>query len=139
MPTSGDEAADPIVLDTSAYSRLRAGNAEVLSLLARTPLVYLPVIVVGELEAAFAWGSRRAENEAMLTEFLDETFVQVIDVDRSTAYRYGQLIGALRKAGTPIPSNDVWIAAVAAGTDGTLVTFDRDFARIPGLRCVLLD
>ena len=75
----------------------------------------------------------------MLTEFLDETFVQVIDVDRSTAYRYGQLIGTLRKAGTPIPSNDVWIAAVASGTDGALVTFDRDFARIPGLRCVLLD
>jgi tRNA(fMet)-specific endonuclease VapC len=138
MQTSGDEAAEPIVLDTSAYSRFHAGHAGVLSLLAHAPLVYLPVIVVGELEAAFAWGTRRAENRALLADFMNETFVEVIDVDQSTAHRYGELIGALRKAGTPIPSNDVWIAAVASGTDGTLVTFDRDFSRIPGLRCVVL-
>jgi len=51
----------------------------------------------------------------------------------------GELIGVLRRAGTPVPANDVWIAAVTMGTAGNLVTFDSDFSRVPGLRCVVLD
>ena len=118
MPRPGAEPTDPIVLDTSAYSRLRTGHPEVLSLLARAPLVYLPVIVIGELAAAFEGGSRPLENLTALAELIDEPFVHIIDVNQATARRYGQLVGALRRAGTPIPTNDVWIAAIASGTDG---------------------
>jgi predicted nucleic acid-binding protein len=138
MPRPGVDPDDPIVLDTSAYSRLRIGHADVLSVLARAPIVYLPVVVIGELEAAFDGGSRPAENRAILAQFIDEPFVQVVGVDVATARRYGALVGALQRAGTPLPANDVWIAAVTSGTDGFLVTFDRDFARIPDLRCVVL-
>jgi tRNA(fMet)-specific endonuclease VapC len=138
MPRPGAESIDPIVLDTSAYSRLRTGHPEVLRRLAAAPLVYVPVIVIGELEAAFELGSRAAQNRASLAEFLGEPFVSVFDVSQATARRYGELIGVLRRAGTPIPANDIWIAAVALGTDGYLLTFDSDFARVPGLRCVVL-
>lgn len=138
MPTSGAEPTSPVVLDTSAYSRFRAGDSTVLSLLAHAPLVYLPVVVIGELEAAFVRGSRRTENTDALREFIDEPFVEVFDVDRAVAGRYGELSLALRRAGTPIPTNDVWIAAITNGTDGYLVTFDHDFERVPGLRCMVL-
>jgi tRNA(fMet)-specific endonuclease VapC len=73
-----------------------------------------------------------------LAEFLSEPFVSIVDVTRATARRYGELIGVLRRAGTPIPAHDVWIAAVTIGTEATLVTFDSDFARVPDLRCVVL-
>lgn len=138
MPRPGAESIDPIVLDTSAYSRLRTGHPEVLRRLAAAPLMYVPVIVIGELEAAFELGSRAAQNRASLAEFLSEPFVSVVDVTQTTARRYGELVGTLRRAGTPIPGNDVWIAAVTMGTDGYLVTFDSDFTRVPGLRCVVL-
>jgi tRNA(fMet)-specific endonuclease VapC len=138
MPTPGAESIDPIVLDTSAYSHLRTGHADVLDLLRRAPLVYVPVIVIGELEAAFELGRRPDQNRASLAEFISEPFVSIVDVTQATTRRYGELIGVLRRAGTPIPANDVWIAAVTMGTSGTLVTFDSDFTRVPGLRCVVL-
>ena len=139
MPTPGAESSDAIVLDTSAYSHLRAGHRDVLDLLVRAPIVYVPVIVIGELEAAFELGRRADQNRASLAEFLSEPFVSVVDVTQATARRYGELIGVLRRAGTPVPANDVWIAAVTMGTAGNLVTFDSDFSRVPGLRCVVLD
>lgn len=109
-----------------------------LSLLARSPLIHLPVIVIGELEAAFQQGTKLVENRTMLADFIDEPFVRVAEVTRSTARRYGKLAAQLRRAGTPIPTNDVWIAAIASSLDGYLLTFDRDFERVPGIRCRVL-
>jgi tRNA(fMet)-specific endonuclease VapC len=134
----GEDRAEPIVLDTSAYSYLRSGHPDVLSLLARSPLIYLPVVVIGELEAAFRQGTKLAENQAMLADFLDEPFVRVVEVTRATARTYGELVAQLRRAGTPIPTNDAWIAAIASTLDGYLLTFDRDFERVAGLRCRVL-
>ena len=134
----GVDPAEPIILDTSAYSHLRSAHPDVLSLLARSPLIYLPVIVIGELEAAFQQGTKPVENRTMLADFIDEPFVQVVEASRSMAHRYGKLVAQLRQAGTPIPTNDVWIAAIASNLDGYLLTFDRDFERVPGIRCRLL-
>lgn len=100
--------------------------------------VLVPTIVIGELEAAFAAGTRRQANLDMPEEFLGLPFVSVIPVTRSVAARYGDLIVRLRMAGTPVPVNDVWIAATTLNQDGDLLTFDRDFARIPGLRAIVL-
>jgi tRNA(fMet)-specific endonuclease VapC len=139
MPRPGAEERAPIVLDTSAYSHLQRGHPRVLSLLTHASHVYMPVIAIGELEAGFARGRRRAEDRAALAAFLDEDFVHVVHVDRATADRYGELVKALRQAGTPIPTNDIWIAATVTGTDGRLVTFDSDFTRVPGLHHLLLE
>jgi tRNA(fMet)-specific endonuclease VapC len=128
-----------VVLDTSAYSHFRAGRDEVLDLLARADTVLIPAIVLGELDAAFEAGLRAKENRVRLAEFLDEPFVNVLPVTSSVARHYGRLVGELRRAGTPIPTNDVWIAATTADCGATLVTFDRHFDRLPALPRVVLE
>lgn len=139
MTSSGAESFERLVLDTSAYSHFRHGHSEVLDLLAVAEIVFLPTIVLGELEAAFELGSRPKENRVALREFLAEPSVVSAPVSESVARRYGQLFAQLRRAGTPIPVNDVWIAATALERRGHLLTFDSDFGRIAGLSCTLLE
>jgi tRNA(fMet)-specific endonuclease VapC len=127
-----------LVLDTSAYSRMRRGHPEVLSLLAAAETVLVPAIVLGELEAGFRLGTRAAENRVILGEFLDEPFTAVLEVTSAAAVVYGELFAQLREAGTPIPINDVWIAACAVEARAHLVTFDRDFERIRDLKITVL-
>jgi len=138
MTHSGAETVERLVLDTSAYSHLMTGHTDVMDRIASASAILMPIIVVGELEAAFAAGTRTHENRASLEEFLAEAFVSVAPVTRSVAHRYGELFGQLRRAGTPIPVNDIWIAAIAIELGGELLTFDRDFARVPGLLSVVL-
>jgi tRNA(fMet)-specific endonuclease VapC len=101
-------------------------------------MVALPTIVLGELEAAFTLGRRERENRSMLAEFLAESFVSVLPVTAAVARRYGRLFAELRRAGTPIAINDVWIAATALDCGGHLLTFDGDFGRIAALDCTIL-
>jgi tRNA(fMet)-specific endonuclease VapC len=123
-----------VALDTSFYSRLRKGQAAALDTLVAAGTILVPVVVVGELEAGFRLGSRYAENRRMLDEFLAEPFVVVQEITDPVARRYGQIFERLRRAGTPIPSNDIWIAACAIEADAELLTADSDFERVPDLR-----
>lgn len=132
-------AIDRLVLDTSAYSNLRQGHPDVLSSLTAAVQVSIPVIVLGELEAAFERGSRAAENRRVLAELLAEPFVSVLDVTPKTVRHYARVFVSLRNAGTPIPLNDVWIAACTLECQGHLLTFDGDFLHVPALECTLLE
>ena len=132
-------SAAKIVLDTSAYSRLRAGHAQVLEWVASAHVVIVPVTVLGELDAGFELGRRALENRRVLGEFLDEPFVNVLEVTATTVRHYARIFAALRRAGTPIPINDVWIAAATVECNGHLLTFDRDYSRIPDFAHTLLD
>lgn len=135
---SGSSLPRKLVLDTSAYSHLRIGDERVIDHLAAAESIIVPVTVLGELEAAFRGGSRVRENLQVLGEFLSEPGVHVFPIDREVAARYGALFAQLRAAGTPIPTNDVWIAACAAVAGGHLLTFDSDFGRVPGLSATVL-
>ena len=130
MPISG---VDRLVLDTSAYSHFRGGHVQVLEAMARAERVLIPATVLGELEAAFEWGSRGRENRRALEDFLEEPFVDLLPVTAAVARQYGRVFAGLRRAGTPIPVNDIWIAASVIDCGGTLLTFDRDFDRVAGL------
>ena len=110
MTPSGAEAAVRLVLDTSAYSHFRAGHPRVLDFIATAETVVLSAVVLGELEAGFRLGRREQENRTLLAEFLAEPFVRISEVTASVARHYGRLFTDLRRAGTPIPINDVWIA-----------------------------
>ena len=109
--------------------------------------VVVPVTVLGELDAGFELGRRAPENRRILAEFLDEPFVRVLDVTASTVPRHYARISAgtpapnaaLRRAGTPIPINDMWIAAATVECNGHLLTFDRDYSRIPNFDHTLFD
>ena len=126
------------MLDTSAYSRLRAGDARVLDRVAAATLVLLPAIVLGELEAGFALGVRAAENRRSLAELLAEPFVQALPIDAAVASRYGAIFAQLRRAGTPVPTNDIWIAAAAIDRAASVLTFDDRFRHVRGLDCEIL-
>ena len=138
MILSGAEFADRLVLDTSAYSHFRAGDERVLDLIAAAEVVFLPTIVLGELEAAFALGRREHENRTLLAELLAEPFISILPVTPMVARRYGRLFADLRRAGTPIPINDIWIAATALDCGGHLLSFDGDFKSIASLDCTVL-
>ena len=141
MKTSGgsSERIARLVLDTSAYSKLRSGDTRVRDLIADAESVMVPTPVLGELHGAFELGSRVRENRVALSDFLTEAFVQVIPVTETVARHYGRVFAALRRAGTPIPANDMWIAACAIDQGGCLLTFDHDFANVAGLDHIVLD
>jgi tRNA(fMet)-specific endonuclease VapC len=127
-----------VVLDTSAYSWFRRGEPQIVEVVATTPVAYLPTVVIGELLAGFGLGQRQRDNEAVLKQFLAEDFVAEIQVDARVAPHYARIFGDLRRAGTPIPTNDIWIAACARSRGLPLATFDRDFLQIGAVDCLLL-
>lgn len=139
MKSSGAERVERLILDTSAYSHLRHGHDDVLDAVAAADSVCLPITVLGELEGAFELGERPKANRVSLAEFLDEPFASTLPVSRSTARKYGQVFAALRRAGTPIPVNDIWIAAATLDCGGHLLTFDRHFRHVDGLDVTILD
>ncbi len=136
MPTFG---ASRIVLDSSAYSHFRGGHERVLHAMARAERVLIPATVLGELEAAFLSGTRAGDNRRALDDFFDEPFVDLLPTTSAVARHYGRVFSTLRRNGTPLPVNDIWIAAAALDCGGTLLTFDRDFDRIAGLDHITLD
>jgi tRNA(fMet)-specific endonuclease VapC len=135
--TSGAEAV--VAVDTSAISQLWRGHAGIIDVLARPARLIVPAIVIGELEAGFHRGARRATNLTELDRFLARANVAVASVDRAVASRYGGVFDALRRAGTPIGSNDIWIAAICFVADARLATFDRDFEKVAGLDVLVLE
>jgi tRNA(fMet)-specific endonuclease VapC len=130
MTRSGAESLR-LVLDTSAYSHFRGGHERVLDLVAAAEIVFLPTIGLGELEAGFALGGRERVNHTLLAEFLTEPFVSVLPVTPTVAHHYGRLSASLRRAGTSIPIDDIWVAATALDCGGHLRSFNGDFKRVP--------
>lgn len=126
-------------LDTSAYSNFRRGNEELEALLDRAELVGMPTVALGELRTGFLLGGRRGRNERELDAFLDNPVVQVLPVDAETSRQYAEIVAELRRAGTPIPTNDIWIAATAARNGTTVLTCDDHFERIGRVGSVVID
>lgn len=122
-----------LCLDTNAYTRLMQKYASIVQLVEEAEYVYLPSIVLGELYAGFRMGSRYEQNCTELEEFLSLPGVEIIDIDKNTANRYGILIKQLKEAGTPLPVNDIWIAAVALDTGSLVVSYDSHFNKIQGI------
>ena len=117
-------------LDTSAYSHFKRGHAEVVDLLDSADWIGVTAVVLGELRAGFGLGKRRAANERELGRFLANPVVHVLVVDDEASQLYADIVVALRAAGTPVPTNDIWIAAVSAREAATVLTFDARFAAI---------
>ncbi len=123
-----------ILLDTNAYTAFLTGDKRVLNALTEAETAFLSAIVIGELYAGFCGGNRLKENKALLARFLQKSNVRVLDVTAETGEVFGQIKNALQKAGTPIPLNDVWLAAQAMETGLVIVSFDAHFDQVSGLR-----
>jgi len=87
----------------------------------------------GERPPRLLLGARYLHNARTLESFLEEPFVTVAPVTVEVARRYGEIFATLRRNGTPIPANDIWIGATTPEVGDHLLTFDHDFAAIPGL------
>lgn len=120
-----------LVLDTNRYSDLCRGLAQVVEVVERAEEVLLPFVVVAELRAGFAVGKRGAENERILRRFMTKPGVGVLFADEQTTHHYAAAYRQLRQQGTPIPTNDLWIAALALQHSLVLCARDRHFDRLP--------
>ena len=126
-----------VVLDTNGYAALFAGEPTTVRLLSAAQEIHLPLIVLGELLAGFAAGTRVQKNRDDLARFMASPSVHVMRLDEKTPHFYADIFVALRNRGTPIPTNDMWIAALACQHRLPLLSFDAHFGAVPGL--VLVD
>ncbi|MGN6591923.1 MAG: type II toxin-antitoxin system VapC family toxin [Terriglobales bacterium] len=122
-----------VALDTDRLTDLLRGDTELAEQLAHCERVLLPLIVLGEIEAGFLGGTKSGHNERRLWRLLAQPTVEVLLPDRETAEQYARLLVQLKRAGTPIPDNDLWIAALALQHGLRLVTRDAHFSKIPQL------
>lgn len=125
-------------LGTSAYSHFKRGDAQVVDLIDRADWLGIPVIVLGELAVGFRQGSRAEANQTELARFLANPAVTVLPIAEDAAAIYADIVLDLKKAGTPIPANDIWIAAVAARHGATVLTYDEHFRSVARVGAVVL-
>jgi tRNA(fMet)-specific endonuclease VapC len=122
-----------LLLDTNAYVALMKGHNGVANRIRKAERVCLSAIVAGELLFGFRSGSRFEKNMSELDRFLENRFVEFLPVSYTTADRFGRIAALLRQRGTPMPSNDIWIAAHAIESGAELLSFDRHFENIESL------
>jgi tRNA(fMet)-specific endonuclease VapC len=119
------------LLDTNAVIALFADDLDMFARLRSAKEVFVPSIVLGELYYGARRSQRIEENLARVEAFTAAS--AVLDCDHITARVYGELKNSLRQVGRPIPENDIWIAAIAAQHNLTLMTRDAHFAGLQGL------
>ena len=122
-----------IVIDSNRYTDLCRGDPHTVEIISKTDEIYIPLIVIAEQRAGFASGSRRDQNERVLTRFLNTDGVFALLPDEQTTHVYADVYAGLRRQGTPIPTNDIWIAALTLQHDLVLFARDSDFDHIPRL------
>jgi len=122
-----------LALDTNRYTDLCRGNASVVEAVELADEVCLPFIVMGELRAGFAVGTQGPKNEAVLRHFLMKPGISVLYADEQTTHHYAAVYRQLRKQGAPIPTNDIWIAALVLQHSLVLCARDAHFDALPQL------
>ncbi|MCX7026004.1 MAG: type II toxin-antitoxin system VapC family toxin [Spirochaetes bacterium] len=122
-----------LLIDSNAYSNFKRGKTATVEALARADEILIPVPVLGELRVGFKGGSNAAKNLLELEEFLESPRVVVQSLGEDTSIRYAEIYASLKSAGTPIPTNDLWIAALALETGSILLSGDTRFDAVPGL------
>jgi tRNA(fMet)-specific endonuclease VapC len=127
-----------IAIDSNRYTDFCRGIEEVVSVVENAEEIHLPLVVVGEQRAGFANGNHPEKNERTLTNFLNNTGVFILLPDEQTTYFYADLYAYLRKKGKPIPTNDLWIAALVVQHQLVLFDRDSDFDNLPQLARIRL-
>ena len=122
-----------ILLDTSAYVGFKGGTEEVIDSITSAETVLFSPVVLGELMFGFRNGNRFKENMDELNKFLEHQVIEIIHIGKTTSDRYSRIALHLKRQGTPIPSNDIWVAAQAIEHGAELMTSDRHFENIAGL------
>ena len=125
-----------LCLDTNTYSAFLAGKAVAVKRISQVEHIWLPAPVLGELRAGFAKGSKAAANELLLQEFLASQHVHVIAIDEAVTRCYAKIFDQLRKDGSPIPTNDLWIAACVMHVGFPVYSLDAHFKHVSGIELI---
>lgn len=120
-----------MILDTNGLSALAEGDPRLEPILRKATQIAVPVILLGEYRYGIQQSRERQRYEHWLVEYLSK--FRVLDVEEQTTTSYAAVRGELKRAGTPIPSNDVWIAALCRQHSLPLLSRDRHFDLVPGL------
>lgn len=123
-----------MILDTNALSAWAEGDVSIEPVLRSATEVVIPVIVLGE----FDYGIRQSRHFQRYADWLDANLssVEIALIDRDVAHAYGAVRLELKRAGTPIPINDTWIAAIARHRRLPVVSRDEHFDAVSGIRRV---
>jgi predicted nucleic acid-binding protein len=128
-----------LMLDTNIYCDFAEGVSQTVELIATLgETLCLPAVVLGELSYGFMKGRQRARNERKLNEVIQRLDIQIVDVTRSVASKYGLIYLSLAQKGRKIPLNDVWIAACCMEVGGTLLTRDQHFEHVEQIDKLIL-
>jgi tRNA(fMet)-specific endonuclease VapC len=126
-----------IMLDTSAYVGFKRNDVETVQIIVRAELILFSPVVLGELMFGFRYGTRFEENMEALNSFLEHEVVELVKIGKISSDRYSRIALQLKQQGTPIPTNDIWIAAQTMELGAELITFDQHFEKINGLVCTI--
>jgi len=125
-----------ILIDTNVYSEFKRNNIDVVKKLQEVKYIAISTIVLGEITAGFKLGNREQTNSSELNYFLDTPRVHFLTLDEDTADIYATIFKQLKLNGTPIPANDIWIAASAIQHGLALYSLDKHFSNIDKLLLV---
>lgn len=128
-----------LVLDTNIYCDYAEGLADVVEVMAQYgEFLFIPSIVLGELNYGFMKGKRQQLNERKLRQLISRLKIEIIDVNAEVARKYGLIFLSLQRKGAKIPINDVWIAACCMEIGGTLLTRDKHFTLVEQIDAMVL-
>lgn len=128
-----------LVLDTNIYCDFAEGLHDAVDMIATSgEFIFIPAIVLGELNYGFMRGSRQKSNESKLRQIISRLSIEIIHVDEDVARKYAVIYTSLVKKGRKIPVNDVWIAACCMEVGGTLLTRDKHFAEVEQIESIIL-
>jgi tRNA(fMet)-specific endonuclease VapC len=122
-----------ILLDTNAYVAFKRGLPEVVEVIRHAQVIGINSVILGELLAGFAVGSREDANVEELKRFMSSPRFRMFSLDEVTASQYANIYRGLRLIGQPIPTNDMWIAATALQHQLAVLSFDGHFKCVKGV------
>jgi predicted nucleic acid-binding protein len=120
-----------VLMDTSAYTAFLRGDPRVKEAVQQADEIVFNPVVLGELKAGFLMGKNEQRNRAILRDFLSSSRIIITEIDEETSERYAVIVQSLRMKGTPIPTNDLWIAASAMQHGLKIMTTDKHYLEVP--------
>lgn len=121
-----------MIVDTNALSAAADNDSAVISVLARAEQMAIPVIVLGEYRYGIAQSRHRASYENWLADLFTDCLI--LDVSEPTTHYYAEIILELKRTGKPIPTNDLWIAALCRQHSLPVLSRDRHFDLVAGTK-----
>jgi predicted nucleic acid-binding protein len=125
-----------VIIDTNAYSEFKKGNKGAVSILRNVNAIILTPIVIGELMSGFIIGNRESINRKEFEEFKQSKRVITVQINDETSEYFALIFKELRDKGKPVPTNDLWIAAIARQIDCPIFTYDKHFQYIKGVKII---